>query len=92
MKRVVEHWQDAMHGECDCVPEVGPPHCHRCAVEQGGPVPWADAPCRMISYTITVTRDLLAAAILRIGHRSQVDPMSPQQVADALLAEFGARS
>lgn len=91
--RVVTHWQEAMHGECDCVPDLGPSHCHRCSAEHAGRiVVWAEAPCRVISYTIATTRDQLAGAILRIGHRSQVAPMTPEQVADALLAELGTRS
>lgn len=31
------------HFECNCVPELGPPHCHACGEAAGRPVPWAEA-------------------------------------------------
>jgi len=31
------------HWECDCVPNLGPSHCHGCDNEQGRPVPWDEA-------------------------------------------------
>lgn len=33
------------HFECDCVPDLGPSHCHRCSQLLGTSVPWSDAPC-----------------------------------------------
>ena len=31
------------HWECDCVPELGPSHCHACSDKVGYPVPWSEA-------------------------------------------------
>jgi hypothetical protein len=38
-------WQAAEHGECDCVPDLGPSHCHLCGLlyNDGQPVVWSDA-------------------------------------------------
>lgn len=33
------------HWRCDCVPDLGPAHCHRCSRLQGGAIPWDKAPC-----------------------------------------------
>ena len=35
--REVAHW------ECDCVPDLGPTHCHACSDAAGHPVEWADS-------------------------------------------------
>jgi hypothetical protein len=34
------------HFRCDCVPDLGPAHCHRCSRGAGSPVQWDNAPCR----------------------------------------------
>jgi hypothetical protein len=36
------------HWECNCVPDLGPTHCHGCSEAEGHPVTWADraCPCR----------------------------------------------
>lgn len=31
-----------LHAECDCVPDLGPAHCHLCGNEKGVPVPWPE--------------------------------------------------
>lgn len=40
------------HFRCDCVPELGPAHCHRCtenrSVRDQAIVQWEDAPCRQL--------------------------------------------
>lgn len=33
-----------VHFECDCVPNLGPPHCHACGDEVGNPVYWSTCP------------------------------------------------
>ena len=35
----------AAHCECDCVPAIGPPHCHGCGEDEGHPVRWDDRLC-----------------------------------------------
>lgn len=32
--------RDQVHFCCDCVPHLGPPHCHRCHTERGKETPW----------------------------------------------------
>lgn len=34
--------RDTQHVRCDCVPTLGPPHCHLCREADGAPTPW---PC-----------------------------------------------
>jgi hypothetical protein len=36
---------DTLHFDCNCVPELGPTHCHGCSDEAGNPVPWAGRDC-----------------------------------------------
>lgn len=40
------------HWECDCVPELGPSHCHRCSAKEGYVVPWGE--CSRVNYVYTV--------------------------------------
>ncbi|GEL47084.1 hypothetical protein CHO01_22000 [Cellulomonas hominis] len=35
--------RDVAHIECDCVPDIGPSHCHLCSVRAGREMPWAEA-------------------------------------------------
>lgn len=32
--------REHLHAKCDCVPNLGPAHCHLCSNQQGSPVPW----------------------------------------------------
>lgn len=34
------------HFECDCVPNLGPPHCHGCSEACGEAVPWPERMCK----------------------------------------------
>lgn len=31
------------HVECDCVPDLGPSHCHPCSEQAGREMPWTEA-------------------------------------------------
>lgn len=31
------------HVACDCVPDLGPPHCHLCSERAGSSAPWDEA-------------------------------------------------
>lgn len=33
------------HSRCNCVPDLGPAHCHRCSQKMGKNTPWSDADC-----------------------------------------------
>lgn len=35
--------RETEHIECDCVPDLGPSHCHLCGERAGHPVPWSEA-------------------------------------------------
>ena len=35
--------RDTEHVECDCVPNLGPTHCHLCGTTAGHPVTWEEA-------------------------------------------------
>jgi len=37
------------HWECDCVPNLGPSHCHGCGEVAGHPVPWIERTCENAS-------------------------------------------
>lgn len=34
--------REHLHAKCDCVPDLGPAHCHLCSNEKGEPVPWPE--------------------------------------------------
>ena len=34
--------RETHHIECDCVPHLGPPHCHLCSERAGREVQWTD--------------------------------------------------
>ena len=34
--------REHLHAKCDCVPDLGPAHCHLCGNEKGEPVPWPE--------------------------------------------------
>lgn len=39
--------RDYLHAKCDCVPDLGPAHCHFCGNVKGSPVPWTE--CEAVS-------------------------------------------
>lgn len=45
------HWANLntldaeVHRRCDCVPTLGPAHCHPCGTAAGAEVPWSTASC-----------------------------------------------
>ncbi|MCI4659763.1 hypothetical protein [Cryobacterium zhongshanensis] len=57
------------HFSCDCVPDLGPKHCHRCSQIAGsGIVEWENAPCREMvegfTYSVLLTARSDAALLL----------------------------
>ena len=48
--------RDTEHMMCNCVPNLGPEHCHLCSKEQGKEVNWLDCPeakrRRMLFYAM----------------------------------------
>lgn len=39
--------REFLHAQCDCVPRLGPAHCHLCGVGKDSPVEWKD--CAAVS-------------------------------------------
>lgn len=39
--------RDVAHIACDCVPDLGPEHCHLCSKRAGPPVPWPECSSRL---------------------------------------------
>lgn len=44
--------REHLHAKCDCVPDLGPAHCHLCGNERGAPVPWPE--CSAVAPAVTV--------------------------------------
>ena len=44
--------REHLHAKCDCVPDLGPAHCHLCSNERGAPVPWPE--CSAVAPVVTV--------------------------------------
>ena len=44
--------REHLHAKCDCVPDLGPAHCHLCSNERGAPVPWPE--CSAVATGVTV--------------------------------------
>lgn len=55
------------HVRCDCVPDLGPAHCHRCSQASGKNTPWDDADCAVfvdaLDDLVDVHADGVAEAI-----------------------------
>jgi hypothetical protein len=34
--------RETTHMPCDCVPDLGPEHCHLCSAQQGCEIAWAE--------------------------------------------------
>lgn len=48
------------HYRCDCVPNLGPAHCHRCSRLSDTHVEWESAPCKsMVASAVYETLLLL---------------------------------
>lgn len=53
------------HFECNCVPELGPPHCHACGEAAGRPVPWTEAAHGPVPDRAEVAKALMIACAER---------------------------
>ena len=42
LSRATVDAREHLHAKCDCVPDLGPAHCHLCGNERGTPVPWPE--------------------------------------------------
>ena len=51
--------REHLHAKCDCVPDLGPAHCHLCSNERGVPVPWPE--CSAVAPVVTV--EMIAEAL-----------------------------
>lgn len=48
--------RDYLHAKCDCVPDLGPAHCHFCGNVKGSPVPWTE--CDAVAAPDAATEEL----------------------------------
>lgn len=50
-----EDVRERLHVKCDCVPDLGPAHCHLCSNEKESPVPWLE--CSAVAEVLSRGRD-----------------------------------
>lgn len=53
-----------LHAKCDCVPDLGPEHCHLCSVS--GPVPWDQ--CSAVREVVAVETAALRTVVDAAAH------------------------
>lgn len=63
-----------MHAKCNCVPNLGPAHCHKCGELQGTPVPWTH--CTAVRAVVP--------EIIRQAHEHGWDEGHATGISDAL--------
>jgi hypothetical protein len=56
------------HIECDCVPDLGPSHCHLCSERLGRQVSWAEAHLTVTDAEVEAAMSAYYATIGRPGH------------------------
>ena len=61
-----------MHAKCNCVPSLGPAHCHKCGENQGSPVPWTECTAVRITGTPGEQMKLMEARIEKLEKRLSV--------------------
>lgn len=84
------------HFRCDCVPDLGPAHCHRCSGLAGAPVEWENAPCgelvESFAYgALLSTKDDAALLLISESFDKQTPgPAAPVQEAITVHVEDAA--
>lgn len=76
------------HLRCDCVPDLGSAHCHRCSRISGSAVAWEVAPCR--SWVETPVYAALLAADAEEALLLVSDAFDRERTIDALVDELDA--
>lgn len=72
--------REYMHAKCDCVPDLGPAHCHLCSAD-GSPVEWANcvAVQQVTDAPETVEVAFKTVEVERLGHLLvQLSPATPR--------------
>ena len=72
--------RDHLHAKCDCVPDLGPAHCHLCSAD-GSPVEWANcvAVQQVTDAPETVEVAFKTVEVERLGHLLvQLSPATPR--------------
>lgn len=72
--------REHLHAKCDCVPDLGPAHCHLCSAD-GSPVEWAN--CVAVQHVTdapeTVEVAFKTVEVERLGHLLvQLSPATPR--------------
>ena len=71
--------RERLHAKCDCVPDLGPAHCHLCSAD-GSPVEWANcvAVQQVTDAPETVEVAFKTVEVERLGHLLvQLSPATP---------------
>ena len=72
--------REHLHAKCDCVPDLGPAHCHLCSAD-GSPVEWANcvAVQQVTDAPETVEVAFKTVEVERLGHLLvQLSPATPR--------------
>lgn len=72
--------REYLHAKCDCVPDLGPAHCHLCSAD-GSPVEWANcvAVQQVTDTPETVEVAFKTVEVERLGHLLvQLSPATPR--------------
>ena len=72
--------REYLHAKCDCVPDLGPAHCHLCSAD-GSPVEWANcvAVQQVTDAPETVEVAFKTVEVERLGHLLvQLSPATPR--------------
>jgi len=72
--------REYLHAKCDCVPDLGPAHCHLCSAD-GSPVEWANcvAVQQVTDAPETVEAAFKTVEVERLGHLLvQLSPATPR--------------
>lgn len=80
--------QEHAHWRCDCVPDLGPAHCHRCSRIQGRAVAWEQAPCAEYAETALLAAETALAVRPRMEGEALADEVAALMV-DLLVAGPG---
>jgi hypothetical protein len=85
--------RERLHAKCDCVPDLGPAHCHLCGNEQGSPVPWPEcsavrtaAPEPEWEYGWNT-----GSETTRIGNREQIEAWAAARGWTVGVGDWGSR-
>lgn len=78
--------QEHAHWRCDCVPDLGPAHCHRCSRIAGQAVAWDEAGCTAYAESALIAANNALAIRPRLEGQALADEAVALMV-DLLIAQ-----